>query len=345
MDALSRPPVPSSPRPSRMKEPSSRPRPTSASARELTTAARSLASWPSGRSGWVVYSVSVTTRPSTESPRNSSRSLVGRPPFSYAYERWVSARTRRADSSLYPSRPSNSVWDEAWLSPAFFFGVDTVPLTSRSDLEDLALVVGATSRARDVLQLGLVAALARNQGGDRSLPLRPAVARVAARHLPLRNSHGYFSCFSSTPGSAPLISSFSPSSSEPASPCSAAQRMSTASWWWSGSSASRAPHWEHRPGQSSWHTGCIGSASTTASRSTGSRSNRPSSMKSVSSSSSASSAGSALGRPRSSASGYENISWNSASSSSPSGSRHLTHSPLASARAVPVTSTPSMTDS
>ena len=39
-----------------------------------------------------------------------------------------------------------------------------------------------------------------HQGGDRSLPLRPAVARVAARHLPLRNSHGYFSCFSSTPG-------------------------------------------------------------------------------------------------------------------------------------------------
>src|SRR5436189_81506 len=143
MDALSRPPVPSSPRPSRMKEPRSSPRLTSASARELTTAARNLASWPSGRSGWVVYSVSVTAR-----------------------------------------------------------------------------------RARNVLLLGLVAALARNQGGDRSLPLRPAVARVAARHLPLRNSHGYFSCFSSTPASAsaPLISSFSPSPSEPASPCSAAQR-------------------------------------------------------------------------------------------------------------------------
>ncbi|MGW1604640.1 PhoH family protein, partial [Streptomyces eurythermus] len=30
--------------------------------------------------------------------------------------------------------------------------------------------------------------------------------------------------------------------------------MSTASWWWSGSSASRAPHSEHSPGQSSWHT-------------------------------------------------------------------------------------------
>ncbi len=203
MEALSRPPVPSSPRPSRMKEPRSRPRPTSASARELTTAARSLASWPSGRSGWVVYSVSVTTRPSTESPRNSRRSLVGRPPFSYAYERWVSARTRRADSSRYPSRPSRSVWDEAALLLSACFSAldssDIAPLTSRSDLEDLALVVGAAARARNVLELRLLATLTRNQGGDRSLPLRPAVARVAARHLPLRNSHGYFSCFSAAP--------------------------------------------------------------------------------------------------------------------------------------------------
>ncbi len=43
--------------------------------------------------------------------------------------------------------------------------------------------------------------------------------------------------------------------------------------------------------------------------------------------------------------GTSNISWNSASSCCSSGSRHLTHSPLTRARAVPVTSTPSMTDS
>ena len=42
-----------------------------------------------GRSGWRWKSVSVTTSPSTASPRNSSRSFVGSPPFSYAYERWV----------------------------------------------------------------------------------------------------------------------------------------------------------------------------------------------------------------------------------------------------------------
>ena len=72
------------PRPGRAgrRRPGSSSRATSASARMLTTAARSLASWPSGRSGWPLYRVSVTTRPSTESPRNSSRSLVGGPPFS-----------------------------------------------------------------------------------------------------------------------------------------------------------------------------------------------------------------------------------------------------------------------
>ena len=38
--------------------------------------------------GVVTYnSDTFTINPRTESPRNSSRSLVGRPPFSYAYER------------------------------------------------------------------------------------------------------------------------------------------------------------------------------------------------------------------------------------------------------------------
>ncbi len=52
IEALSRPPVVSSPRPSMMCWPSSISRATSASARALTTAARSLASRPSEKSGW-----------------------------------------------------------------------------------------------------------------------------------------------------------------------------------------------------------------------------------------------------------------------------------------------------
>ena len=51
IEALSRPPVASSPLPSMTYSPRSNVRATSASARMLTTAARSLASWPSARSG------------------------------------------------------------------------------------------------------------------------------------------------------------------------------------------------------------------------------------------------------------------------------------------------------
>ena len=53
IEAFARPPVDSSPRPSLMCSPSPMSRPTSASARAFTTAARSLASRPSERSGWV----------------------------------------------------------------------------------------------------------------------------------------------------------------------------------------------------------------------------------------------------------------------------------------------------
>ena len=73
----------------------------------LTTLARSLASWPSGRSGWLWKSAEVITTPSTESPRNSSRSLVGRPPFSYAYDRWVSARSSSSGSNGTPNACSS----------------------------------------------------------------------------------------------------------------------------------------------------------------------------------------------------------------------------------------------
>src|SRR6478752_1870479 len=69
----------------------------------FTTEARSFANRPSGRSGWVRYSTSVMITPSTESPRNSRRSLVGRPPFSYAKDRWVSASTTNSSSSSTPS--------------------------------------------------------------------------------------------------------------------------------------------------------------------------------------------------------------------------------------------------
>ena len=64
--------------------PRPRERATSASATMLTIAARSLASSPSGKSGNEAYAMSVTTSPSTESPRNSRRSFVISVPCSNA---------------------------------------------------------------------------------------------------------------------------------------------------------------------------------------------------------------------------------------------------------------------
>jgi hypothetical protein len=63
IEDLLRPPVDSSPRPSLMYRPRSITRATSASARALTTAARSLRSRPSERSGCARNRVSVTTTP------------------------------------------------------------------------------------------------------------------------------------------------------------------------------------------------------------------------------------------------------------------------------------------
>ena len=48
------------------------------------------------------------TTPSTESPRNSSRSLVGRPPFSYANERCVRARSSSPASRSSTPRAAHS---------------------------------------------------------------------------------------------------------------------------------------------------------------------------------------------------------------------------------------------
>ena len=103
-------------------------------------------------------------------------------------------------------------------------------------------------------------------------------------------------------------------------PCSAAHRGSSDSCWCPGSSASRAPHSEHRPGQSSRHTGWNGSAGTTASRSAGSRSIRsPSSSRDV--------VVVAL-RPRA-CPGRRTAPEVDVSSGSSTSSRHRTHSPAA----------------
>src|SRR6187431_1994116 len=164
----------------------------------LTTAARSFASWPSLVSGCASYRVVVTTSPSTESPRNSSRSLCGSPPASYAYERWVRARPSTAastgppvtswrwSSSSLTGRSGVSAPDEA----------DPLPMRAGSALvlgalgrAVVAALVGATRRTRHV-RLGERLALGAGRRGDgRRLPVGAARAGVGARHLPLRNGH------------------------------------------------------------------------------------------------------------------------------------------------------------
>src|SRR5438132_7546102 len=96
MLALSRPPDCSSPLPSRTLSPRPNSRATSARVVMLTMAARNLASSPSDLSGKARYTRSVTTSPSTASPRNSNRSFVVGTLCSNANDRCVNAASLRA---------------------------------------------------------------------------------------------------------------------------------------------------------------------------------------------------------------------------------------------------------
>ena len=149
--------------------------------------------------------------------------------------------------------------------------------------EDLAtvgasavLAARAARAVREVLRTAGRVGAGHQRGGD-SLPLRATVPRVAARHLPLRNSHGLLLVVRRAGGSGAQSQSWGVVLGLCCSAVRPAQRGSIgASCVWPGSSASRAPHSVHNPGQSSLHKGRNGSASTTASRNSGSRSTRSS---------------------------------------------------------------------
>ena len=152
----------------------------------------------------------------------------------------------------------------------------------------------AALRARTVRQvLGTAGRVgAGHQRRRDGLPLRAAVASVAPRRLPLRDSHCDYSSVGPRGGQLHRARVVRSCWSRPVLVGSCGRALqrrpagSTASSCrWSGSSASRAPHSMHSPGQSSWHSGWNGSASTTASRSSGSRSTRSPSNRLVSSSS------------------------------------------------------------
>ena len=151
--------------------PSPSDRATSANADMLTIAARSLASAPSGRSGNVAYAMSVTMRPSTESPRNSSRSFVISVPCSNAYDRCVSAAWRMSGSVNGTPRARSKASSDASTG---------AELTKLLDLDGLPAGVVAAVAAHPVGELGLVTLRALRVGGA---SLFQFAARLALRVL------------------------------------------------------------------------------------------------------------------------------------------------------------------
>src|SRR5712691_9150144 len=129
--------------------------------------------------------MSVTTRPSTESPRNSIRSFVTVVPCSNAYDRCVSAASRSAASRNDTSRARSS--DSS--------GTSTAELTRLFDLDRLAAGVVTAVAAHAMRELGLVALGALGVGGRLAFPVRgpPVASRLAL--LLLGNGHGGSSSF------------------------------------------------------------------------------------------------------------------------------------------------------
>src|SRR5919108_1797159 len=182
MLALSRPPLCSSPLPSRTSSPRRSERATSASACALTIAARSFASSPSGRRGNASNAMSVTTRPRTESPRNSSRSFVVSRPCSNANERCVNAVSRSsAFRKRIPSARSNARGSERDDASAV--------LTPSLDLDDLPARVEAAVAADPVRELRLVALRALGVRGWLRLPVRRPLVTSRLALLLLGNRH------------------------------------------------------------------------------------------------------------------------------------------------------------
>src|SRR6266480_1783249 len=187
MDDFSRPPDSTSPRPRCRWGPRPSSRATSASTPMLTVAARSLAISPSGRWGNSEKIMSVTTSPSTASPRNSSRSLFVTPPCSKAYDRCVSESRSRWGWRKRIWRPSsNSLPTAASRGPLSSPGSGVSKLF---DLNDLTARVVAALAADSVGHLGRVALGADGLPRGGKLPGGPAVAGGGSRFLSLGQWH------------------------------------------------------------------------------------------------------------------------------------------------------------
>src|SRR5690554_128567 len=215
--------------------------------------------------------MTVTACPSTESPRNSRRSLWAMPPCSYAYERWVSASWSSSGSTETCScvaraeRSGSCCSADTGAPPDLCWSFKPVLVRpDESDVGDLAALVlhvqrrasGVFDNLRAVREAvdDLAALDGLHQGGGGSLPLGAAHTGARTGHLALGNCHDYlFSLPVSPSGAVPVLSvGVLVASARPSSPASAAHQGSVGfSCSWPGLSRSRTPHSGHRPGQSS----------------------------------------------------------------------------------------------
>src|SRR5579875_90264 len=255
--------------------------------------------------------MTVTARPSTLSPRNSRRSLSA-VSCSYAYERWVSASSSSSGSMSTP-RTSRSAGASSRTVPAGEPAASGVGDPAALVLEVQRDAVRALDHAGAVREgVDDLAALdGLDQRGGLGLPLRAARVGVRAGLAALRNRHGYLSSLS-----LPAVK-----------PCRAAHRASTG---FGASAVMRLmPGPRSRSSQPSTHSGWKGSASTTASRTTGSRS----------------SVSPERAWSNGSSEGYAKSSANSTWTGSDTGARQRAHSPSARVETVPEARTPSWSDS
>src|SRR3954447_4855294 len=123
--------------------------------------------------------MSVTIRPSTESPRNSRRSFVTSRACSNANDRWVSAASRRPGSrKATPSAASSAPPGTASGDPTWLL-----------DLDRLAAGVVAAVGAHMVRLLGLLALRTRAVRARRRLPRRATLGGAGLALLLLGDGH------------------------------------------------------------------------------------------------------------------------------------------------------------
>src|SRR5690349_2228259 len=174
--------------------------------------------------------MSVTIRPSTESPRNSKRSFVTSSPCSNANDRCVSAASRRPGSrKATPSAASSAPTGTASGDPTWLL-----------DLDRLASGVVAAVPADAMRLLRLLALWTGAVRGRRGLPRRAALGGAGLALLLLGDCHRRF--LSGCVQDWSSVVGRSSSRSE-----STAKRGSIASWPGHSPRLRLPPHVGHRP--------------------------------------------------------------------------------------------------